>query len=233
MIEPRVIYESEDFLAVNKPSGLLVHEARGAKHETREPTLAGWLLEKYPEIAGVGDDPKLRPGIVHRLDRETSGIMIVARNQKTFEYFKSLFKNRAIKKTYLALVWGSVKSKRGSIEKPIRIKNGTIKRTVNRGTMEKEAVTDYKVLKHLTRGAENREEFSLLEVRPKTGRTHQIRVHLASIGYPVVGDIIYGSKKRPNSRLMLHALSLEFTAPNGTRMKLETEPPPDLSLPGA
>lgn len=273
MIEPRVIYEDKNFLAINKPAGLLTHgvrisnfpRPRQAKQDGRfpiseEPTLVDWLLKKYPGIKNVGDEPKIRPGIVHRLDRDASGVLIVAKNQKYFEYLKSLFQTRKITKTYLALVWGNVEPKRGIIEKPIGIKNGTLKRSVNSQKMAKEAVTKYEVIKYGTwkmeKGTQNMKRaacntrqrtlyvpYSLLYVYPQTGRTHQIRLHLASIGHPVVGDALYGKlpasprlrQGEPNSlsakqpRLMLHALSLEFTPEPGRVVKIETELPKEFA----
>ncbi|MDO8536975.1 MAG: RluA family pseudouridine synthase [bacterium] len=233
MLEPKVIYEEKDFVAVNKPAGLLVHEARILKRETDNAssftihdsgTLVDWLLKNYPEVRNVGDDPKTRPGIVHRLDKDTSGIMLVARSQSGFEYLKGLFKERKIKKTYLALVYGEFKDGRGIIDRPLGIKSGTTKRSVHSDKMAKEAVTEYKVIRSIGGN-------SLLEVCPRTGRTHQIRVHLASIGHPIVGDRLYGSKKLQASsfklhdhRLMLHALSLEFVTPDGNRLKIEAGP---------
>lgn len=248
-MEPQIIYEDKDFLAVNKPAGLLVHKVTsGKRQETSEPTLVDWILKNYPEIKGVGDPVKLpngnygasdpaRPGIVHRLDKETSGVMLVAKDQKTFEYLKDLFKEHKIKKIYLALVWGEPKDRHGIIDKPLGIKSGTIKRTIHSDKMAKEAVTEYRVLKHIEFPRESasspRQSATLLEVFPKTGRTHQIRVHLASIGHPVVGDTLYGSKtanlKPQTSRLMLHALALEFTAPDGRRMKLEADLPKEFA----
>lgn len=220
--EPEVIYEDKDFLAVIKPAGLLVHAARGARAAPGKPkaTLANWLLKKYPEIALVGDDPEFRPGIVHRLDKGTSGVMLVARNQKYFEYLKSLFQERGIQKTYLAVVLGSPAKKKGTVNAPIGIRNGTTKRSIRSEKMAKSAITDYRVLKTF-------DDYSLLEVSPRTGRTHQIRVHLASIGCPVAGDRLYGPKKQPlwATRLMLHALALEFTAARGTRVKFEADSP--------
>ncbi|MEK7146632.1 MAG: pseudouridine synthase, partial [Patescibacteria group bacterium] len=155
-LEPSVIYETADFVAVNKPAGLLVHRIK-LKMENgergMEPTLVDWLLKKYPEIKNVGDDPKNRPGIVHRLDKDTSGVILIARNQKFFEYLKNLFQNHQIKKTYLALVYGKLQSKTGVIEKPIALKSGSLKRTVrisDKVRMVKEAVTEYKVKKFLS-----------------------------------------------------------------------------------
>ena len=151
----------------------------------------------------------------------------MARNQEYFAYLKSLFQKHEIKKTYLALVWGRVAPGRGVVEKPIGIKAGTVKRTSFSNKMAKDAVTEYRVIRYLR----PQDALTLLEVIPKTGRTHQIRVHLASIGHPIVGDALYGRKsdvRGPKSeirRLMLHALSLEFTTQEGRRIKLETEPP--------
>ncbi len=240
MDEPEIIYEDKNFIGISKPAGLLVHPTHSLamcgihsinEKMRSEPTLAGWLVRKYPEIKKVGDDPETRPGIVHRLDRETSGVMIVPRNQEYFEYFKNLFKTRQIKKTYLALVSGEPKIKKGIIDKPIGIKNGSVKRSVYSEKMKKNAVTRYEVKKTFIHGGL---PYSLLEVYPETGRTHQIRVHLASIGHPIVGDKLYGGKKQANSpgNLMLHAYSIEFSLPacagrpNGSRLKLEAEPRP-------
>ena len=224
MVEIPVIYEDKNFIAVNKPSGLLVH---GTKVNL-EYSLADWLRKHYPETASVGDDPQMRPGVVHRLDKETSGVLIVARNQSSFEYLKSLFKKREIQKTYLALVRGEPKNKTGVIDSPIGIGEGTLKRSIHAERMKKEAHTEYHVKKFFENGGET---VSLLEVFPKTGRTHQIRVHLASIGHPIVGDRLYGKKsgaKGPilDVHLMLHALSLEFVTEGGQRIKIEADPPP-------
>lgn len=230
--EIKIIYEEEGFLAVSKPAGLLVHPARISKSGFHESALTEWLISRYPEIKNVGDpsmdsgQATLRPGIVHRLDKETSGILLVAKTQKCFDYLKSLFQEHRIKKTYLALVFGKVVGKEGNITKPIGIKKGTIKRTVHSSKFSKDASTDYRVREYFKLGEEN---FSLLEIRPQTGRTHQIRVHLSSINHPVVGDRLYGVKHQPNwvSRLMLHALSLEFSSLQGGRLKLEADPPED------
>ncbi|MBI2010679.1 MAG: RluA family pseudouridine synthase [Candidatus Colwellbacteria bacterium] len=220
-LTPRLIYKDPNFIALDKPAGLLVHRAG----KTNEPTLADWIIKRFPEIKKVGDEIELRPGIVHRLDRDTSGIILVARNQKTFDYLKQLFQNHEIKKTYLALVHGRVKLDKGEIDQPISLKPGTIKRTAFRGRGPREAITEYKVLKRFR-------DFSLLELSPRTGRTHQIRVHLASLGHAVVGDRIYGPKKiavpRGAKRQMLHAYSLEFTPEVGHRLRLAANLPEDM-----
>ncbi len=225
----RVIYKDKNFLALYKPAGLLVHPA---KSRIKEATLVDWLLKRFPEIKNVGDEPQTRPGIVHRLDKYTSGVLLVARNQKYFEYLKKLFKTGKIKKTYLALVWGKLEPKTGVIKKSISLKSGTVKRTVWKGRLEKEAITEYRVVKFIKLKVNKEKEqiFSLVEVMPKTGRTHQIRVHLSSIGHSIVGDSLYGPKENlfGLKRQFLHAKSLEFSAEEGKRIKIEAELPQEL-----
>jgi 23S rRNA pseudouridine1911/1915/1917 synthase len=233
-LEPEVIYKSQDFLIINKPNGLQVHPVHIAANKKDRPlkkgvernreTLTDWLLKNYPEVKTVGDDPETRPGIVHRLDKETSGVMIIPRNQKTFEYIKALFQKHEIKKTYLALVSGTLKNKKGIIDKPIGIKTGTLKRSIHVERMAKPAVTEYSVVKEIEKDGE---PYSLLQVNPKTGRTHQIRVHLASIGHPILGDELYGSKKQPAfvHRLMLHAKLLSFIDEKGGLLEFEAPTP--------
>ncbi len=226
LMEIKVIYETPDFLMINKPAGVLVH---GIEGHASSNTLVDWLLKKYPKVKNVGDLPAgrqalpIRQGIVHRLDKDTSGVILVCLNQDFFKYAKNLFQEHKIKKKYLALVWGAVSPQKGIIKKSIRIKDGAIKRTVWRGKGEKEAITEYKVIKYF-------DGFTLLEVMPKTGRTHQIRVHLTSIGHPIVGDSLYGHKENPFGlkRQFLHAESLEFNLINGSRIKIEAELPDDL-----
>jgi len=230
-----VISEHPHFLVINKSAGLMVHAANvsGARHLNEEraqsPTLVDWLLKHYPEVKTVGDDPTLRPGIVHRLDKETSGVMLVPRDQHYFEYLKSLFQKHEIKKTYLAVVFGKPKKEIGVIDAPIGIKKGTLKRSIHSEKMAKSAVTGYRVTKSFFEKDENGKdwEFSLVEVKPQTGRTHQIRVDLASIGCPIVGDHLYGPKKQPGfaKRLMLHARAIEFNDEDGTRLEFEAELP--------
>ncbi|MDP3999683.1 MAG: RluA family pseudouridine synthase [bacterium] len=226
-----IIYKDKNFLAINKPAGILVQKAPGAGHrEAEAPTIVDWLLENYPEVKTVGDKPEERPGIVHRLDRETSGVMLVARNQETFDYLKSQFQERKVQKTYWALVFGNVKDSSGRIELPIGIKSGTTKRTVfaKKMKMIKEAVTDYEVIKYLKIGGE---DFTLLKVLPRTGRTHQIRVHLTAIGHPIMGDKLYGGKRNQLAgldRQFLHAQSIEFTSSTGERVKFEADLPEEL-----
>ncbi|MCL4400164.1 RluA family pseudouridine synthase [Patescibacteria group bacterium] len=221
-----IIYENDDFLAINKPAGWTVHRPKEGSFREGDRFITDWLLEKYPDIKNVGDDPGLRPGIVHRLDKDTSGILIVAKNQLSFLYLKGLFQKGEIKKTYLALVYGRMVGS-GRIDKPIGIKPGTVKRSTSAKDMKmmKDAVTEYKVVKILQGG-----KYTLLEVHPKTGKTHQIRVHLASIGHPVVGDPLYGKKNEETTlkRQFLHASGVEFTMKDGSRIKIEADLPYDL-----
>jgi 23S rRNA pseudouridine1911/1915/1917 synthase len=219
---PKIIYQDENIIATDKPVGLSVH--RGV--ETKEKTLVDFLLEKFPEIKNVGDDPEIRPGIVHRLDKETSGIIVIARNQKYFEYLKSLFKERKIEKKYLALVFGKLKNKEGKIEGEMgRSRRDFRKQALVRGKInvrkERYSLTYYKVLKESG-------DYSLLEVSPKTGRTHQIRVHLHSIGHPIVGDKKYIFKEHKNietPRMFLHAESISFAGPEGQEYFFKSDLP--------
>jgi len=240
MPQPRVLYEDGELLVVEKPAGILVHGAHSAKREThgadaprstfhtpREWTLVDWLLKRYPEVRTVGDDPATRPGIVHRLDRDTSGVMVVARTQEAFDRLKELFRERKVQKMYQALVIGNVVPRRGVVDLPIGLVGGTTRRSVHTEKLQKAAVTRYRAVHYFT--DRNGQAFSLLEVRPETGRTHQIRVHLASIGHPVVGDRLYGKWKSVPwvGRLMLHAAVIEFSLEAGKRLRFEAPPPAD------
>lgn len=226
-----IIYEDRDILVINKQPGLLVHPTPSQKTHT----LANALVARYPKIIGVGENP-LRPGIVHRLDKETSGLIVAAKNQKAFEFLKNQFSKREVKKTYIALVEGILKDKSGDIKYQIRpsrinrLKKVAIKkRNVSGKKSVREAETHYEVEKTFKNG------FSLVSVMPKTGRTHQIRVHLAAIGHPVVGDRVYGAKQGITQfaevqaqRQMLHAYKIEFTAPSGKKLILKSEMPVDM-----
>jgi len=207
--EPTILYRDDEMLVIQKPSGLLVHSAPHMKIP-HGPTLADWLREHFPQTMNVGDNPKYRPGIVHRLDKETSGVMLVALTQEAFLYFKKCFAQKEIQKTYKAIVIGELADITGSVDMPIGVKAGTTRRTTHGGKDIKEAHTLYEVDKVFKKDAET---FSLLSVFPLTGRTHQIRVHLNSIHHPVAGDSMYGGKKNASlaPRLMLHAYAIEYT----------------------
>ena len=218
-----MVYEADDFLVLNKPAGLITHPKNA---DDKSPSVTQWVLEHYPELRGIGEYPD-RPGMMHRLDKDTSGLLIVAKTQAAFEYFKKLFQERRIQKTYLALADGIVKEEKGVIDSPIgRI--GMKRTTVAKhGKLrdKKESRTLYRVVKRYARA-------TLLEVSPETGRTHQIRVHLKHIGHPVVGDPLYG-RKDTNQRLgaenlFLHASRLEFVAPDGKALALEADLPAEL-----
>jgi len=221
--EPKTLYEDEDLLVINKPAGIIVHPTF---NNVDNPSIASWFLQKYSFVSNVGED-QLRPGIVHRLDKETSGVLILAKNNLTFNYLKNLFKARKVKKEYITLVNGEIRKREGIINLPLtRSKESPIKRKI---TVKKDegriALTKYKVLR-LYNG------YTLLEVFPQTGRTHQIRVHLASIGFPVVGDKIYGKAKKLNKlnlpRHFLHAQTIFFVLPSGKSIKIQAPLPEDL-----
>lgn len=222
--EPNIIYTNDDFAVINKPPGISMHGG----NRIAGSTLADWIVGRFPETQTVGDDPSMRPGIVHRLDKGTSGVVVVARNQHAFEYLKHLFKNRRIEKIYLALVAGRVAKKSGVIDLKI---GRLVKKPALRGTErqriknEREARTEYRVLEYLP-------DFTLIEVTPKTGRMHQIRVHFAAFGNPVAGDSAYGKKIQPPpglNRQFLHASSISFSYPEGKRWRFEASLPDDLS----
>lgn len=225
-----IVYEDGNFLVLNKPAGLITHPKNVGDTQN---SVTSWLIEKYPEIKNVGE-PFIasgkeipRAGVVHRLDKDTSGLLLVAKNNEVFFYFKNLFQERKIKKYYLALVNGKPKEPKGIISAPLgRI---GLKRTTkiigDKLLDKKEALTEYQTVKQFL-------NYTLLEVTPRTGRTHQIRVHLNSIGHPVAGDPIYGFKRSSPppglKRLFLHAYKLEFTAPDDKRLTLEIDLPEDL-----
>lgn len=231
-VNPEILFENDDFLVVNKPAGLVVHD----DGKTKEKTLVDFLLQDYPGIRSVGEpmevDGKIipRPGIVHRLDKETSGVMIVAKTHDAFEYFKNAFKNREVKKVYNAFVWGHVKNDAGLVDAPIgRSKSDFRRWSSSRGTRGelRPAETEYKVLDRFEDGGE---KWSFLELLPKTGRTHQIRVHMKYLNHPLVGDSLYGAGK-PQAlhfkRQALHARSISFIGPDGKEYSFEAPYPED------
>lgn len=254
-MEIKVLYEDEYILALDKPSGLLVHrDGRG-----EEPTLVDWLNQNYPDLKEVGEPQTLqngevivRPGIVHRLDRETSGVILIAKTKEAHQFLKEQFQNRKVEKVYNAVVWGrfspdtstivDANKMEGLIDKPIgRSASDFRKWSAEHGAKGelREAVTQYKVLaqnKLLSlegkAGKKNTHPgFSYLEVRPKTGRTHQIRVHLKSISHPVVCDRLYSNNScEPEDclgfeRLALHALSVKLMLSSGTQITIESPLP--------
>ncbi len=218
-MEPTILYEDNEVLSINKPAGLVVH----SDGKTREINLTDWILKNYPEIKDVGEPGRtssgkiiLRPGIVHRLDRETSGVILIAKTQKSFENIKKQFQSHQIEKIYHAFVLGEMKNDQATIDRSIGRSSKDFRmwsaQRGARGEM-REAITDYNVLA-------KKDGYSFVEIRPKTGRTHQIRVHFKAINYPLVGDSLY-APKRPNSlgfkRLALHSHQISWSDLDGKK----------------
>ena len=222
----KVLYEDSIILAIEKPSGISVH----GDGRSKEKTITDWVIKNYPKMKNVGEPMGeiLRPGIVHRLDRETSGVLLLAKNQKAFEFLKKQFIDREIKKIYHAIVSSSVKNDRGIINKPIGRSPRDFRRYLAgrgaRGEL-REAITEYKVLK---RFEISKNKFTYLEIKPKTGRTHQIRVHMKFFNHPVVCDSLYnpdGICPKNISRMALHAKSIKFKNLSGKIIKVESKLP--------
>jgi len=197
-----IIAEHSDFIIINKPAGLVVHPPQETYQDV---ALTDWLIKRYPTITSVGESE--RPGIVHRLDRNTSGIMIIALTSAAHATLSAMFKNRKIQKTYTALVVGHTPAA-GSID--YVISRHPVKKNmmhsypgISESNQARDALTDYKTIEYF-------DTFSVVEVKPKTGRTHQIRVHFKAIGHPLLGDSIYGSTSKKIGYHALHAQSLEF-----------------------
>jgi 23S rRNA pseudouridine1911/1915/1917 synthase len=215
-----ILYEDDDFLIVNKPAGMVVHPAPGHQNDT----LVNALLGRYPKLRGLEGD--MRPGIVHRLDRDTSGLLIVAKNLRMQAALIEQMKHRQIEKRYLALVEGNVAPDKGSIDAPIGRDPRHRQQMAITATQSREARTHFRVLQRFARR-------TLLLLQLETGRTHQIRVHLKAIGHPVVGDPVYGSGNTNHSlqRQFLHAYQLRFVHPStGKTVEYESPLPPDLQL---
>lgn len=197
-----ILYEDKDIIVVNKPKGMVVHPANG----NLEGTLVNALMALCKDsLSGIGGE--IRPGIVHRLDKDTSGVIVVAKNDKAHMNLSEQIKDRKVKKTYLALVRGIVTDNEATIDMPIaRSKKDRKKMAVDKDG--KKAITHFKVIQRF-------QEYTYLEVKIETGRTHQIRVHLSHIGYPIVGDTVYSNGKNPFGVIgqMLHAYQLEFVHP--------------------
>ncbi|MCU1232769.1 MAG: ribosomal large subunit pseudouridine synthase [Candidatus Solibacter sp.] len=213
-----VLYEDEDLVAIDKPAGMVVHAGAGV----HSGTLVNALLHRFGELSGVGGP--LRPGIVHRLDRFTSGVMLVAKNDAAHQNLAAQFSGREVEKVYLTLVHGAVKNETGRIERPIARDPVHRARMTARLSEGRAAWSEYRVLRRFA-------EFTFLEVRIGTGRTHQIRVHLASIKHPVVGDTLYGAPAQPLlGRFFLHAHRIRFHLPStGVEMAIESPLAPELA----
>jgi len=233
----KILYEDKNIVAIDKPAGIATHPDGRDKSET----ISDWFVKEYPKVKNVGEsifvdhkDNKTgeiekmeikKPGVVHRLDRETSGVLLLAKNKKAYELLKEQFKNREIKKTYNAVVSGFVKNDHATINKPIGRSPKDFRRWLAgrgaRGEM-REAITEYRVLKRFEIG---KNKYSYLEIHPKTGRTHQIRVHMKFINHPVVCDVLYnpeGLCPKGFNRLTLHAKSIEFKNLKDEVIKIES-----------
>lgn len=239
----QILFEDKNILVINKPAGMAVHkDGKSDKY-----TIADWLIEQVPEVFGVGETIDSNGhiiekwGIVHRLDRDTSGVMLLVKNAESFEHFKKQFQDRKVKKIYNTFVYGWPKEEKNIIESDIsRQKGSVMKWTANPKSLReksKVAITEYKVLKfysmvgreHEEKGSTELDDFAFIEVSPKTGRTHQIRVHMKYINHPIVCDPIY-SRNIPAlgfERLALHARSLELPGMDGKTIKFEAPYPED------
>jgi 23S rRNA pseudouridine1911/1915/1917 synthase len=231
-----VLFENNHLLVINKPSGLVVH----SDGKTDEPTVVDWILEHYPDIQGVGEDMNIgdliisRPGIVHRIDRDTSGCLVIAKTQESFEHIKQQFKDRKVQKTYQALVYGNIKKDSGEITEPIGKSKKDFRMKMAgrgaRGTL-RDALTEFAVLKRLEDATSVDKQgqtlkYTLVELKPKTGRTHQLRVHLKYINHPIVSDSLYKGKRDQAlglERTALHAQRIELTDIDGTQVVASAE----------
>lgn len=225
MNTPKILFENDDIVVIDKPVGIAVH-GDGVK---TDPTIASWFVAAYPDAAGVGESMQNRDGVeieragvVHRLDRDTSGVMVLAKTQEAFLHLKGQFQDRTVKKEYRALVYGHLREKWGTIDRPIgRNAKDFRLRSAQRGAKGalREAQTDWEIL---GTGEYEGEAFSYLALKPKTGRMHQLRVHLKAVDRPIVGDVLYAGAKREQSnnlgleRLALHAYVLQLSLLDGS-----------------
>lgn len=224
-----IVYENTDVLVVDKPSGLVVH----SDGKTEQETLTDWAVSYYPGMKEVGEPlvlangkEILRPGIVHRLDRETSGVLLLAKNQDTYLHVKDQFKSRLVEKKYRAFLYGELKEERGVINRPIARSTKDFRlRSAQPGARgdSREAVTEFVVIR-------KGKGFTYVEAQPKTGRTHQLRAHFKALHYPIVCDKLYAPKRLCAlgfKRLALHAYSLEIKIPRGLTLNIEAPLPVD------
>lgn len=221
-IDLKIVFENNDLAVIDKPAGLVVHPGAG----NTQDTLANALIAKYPGIEKVGEPH--RPGIVHRLDEDTSGLIVIAKTSEAYDYLKKTFQERDIEKLYIALVHGKFDRAHGTVDLPVTKSPTHRKMRVGEG---KEALTEYFVIDEA--GTDRLDEYTLLRVKLHTGRTHQIRVHMQAIGHPLVSDQTYGGKfkekdKELVDRQFLHAYRLKFKLLDGTWMEVTSPLPPDL-----
>lgn len=226
-MKPEIIFEDAYIFVLNKPSGYIVNEASTT---TTQPVVQTWLKENFDYQ--IVKDEEYRSGIVHRLDKETSGILLIAKDKETFNKLQTAFKERRVQKTYVALAHGKIPDEMGEINAPV----GRLPWRRDRfGVLPggREAVTRYKVLKRITKDGN---DYTLLELKPKTGRTHQIRIHLKHLGFPIVADDFYAGRKTARHdrtwcpRLFLHAESISFEHPKtGLKVGYKAELPSELA----
>jgi 23S rRNA pseudouridine1911/1915/1917 synthase len=230
-----ILYEDDDIIVVNKPSGIKVHE----DGRTDGPTVVEWFLTRAPAARGVGEpgkgphgEPLERSGVVHRLDRDTSGVLLLVKNSEAFTHMKAQFHDRLVKKEYRAFVYGTMKEKWGTIHRPIGRSASNFKlRSADKGArgLIRDAVTDWELI-----GQSDRHAY--LRLLPKTGRMHQLRVHLKSISRPIVGDTLYAPESQRQggdlgfSRLALHAYCLTLTIPSGEQKSFIAPIPYDFEV---
>lgn len=233
--EPTIIYEDESVMVIDKPIGWLVHDdGKGIL-----PTVVTWLLARVPDVQGVGEAGKAsdgttldRSGVVHRLDRDTSGVLILAKNQEAHQFLKQQFKDRLVRKEYRAFVYGLIHDRWGTINRPIgRSQKDSRLRSAMPGAkgVMRQALTDFE---RIGAGEYKGETFSYIKLIPKTGRTHQLRAHMRAVERPIVGDALYArhiiddSNNLEFKRLALHAHVLEIVLPNGEERRFMTVLPP-------
>lgn len=224
-LKVEIVTEDKDYIVVNKPAGMVVHPDTIYK----DNALVDWLVKKYPEVKKVGDDQK-RPGIVHRLDKDVSGLMVVARTQKMFDYLKKQFQDRKVEKEYLALVHGVVVKDEGLIDRPIGRTVGGVMGVGSKNKKSREAGTQYRVVERF-------KNFTLLKIKIFTGRTHQIRAHMKSIGHGLIGDNLYVTrdikrkkKQEDLGRVWLYACRLGFKDLDEKWQEFEVVMPEELKL---
>ncbi len=235
-----IVKETDDYIVINKPSGVVSHPGAHVTEQDeilRTVSVAGWVLAHYPHIWGVGEYAN-RPGIVHRLDKETSGLMVIAKNQSMFDCLKKQFKDRLTQKTYITLVHGVIAEDNGVLDFEMKLgKEGKMValpkvrdvslRNVKNLQEGKEAITGFEVMRRFAR-------YTLISAMPRTGRTHQIRVHFFAFNHPIVGDPLYFNKKNEHKRekelgrLFLHAAELSFLDQSGERQEFASGLPQNL-----
>lgn len=217
-IDIKILYEDNDIAVIDKPAGLVVHPSHG--HESG--TLVNAVMYHIKDLSGINGE--IRPGIVHRLDKDTSGLIIIAKNDKAHTKLSDMFKNSDVKKTYLAILKGKINKDSGRLETLIGRDSKDRKKMAVVKENGKTAITNFQVL-------DKNEKFSLVKVNIETGRTHQIRVHMKSIGYPILGDKTYGRESNTVKRQMLHAYKLEFIHPITEKtVEITSELPEDFKI---